>query len=115
MKEISLENIADGVAKELFTHELNKVANNIADANAGATAKRSITLKFDFAPDEEREEVKVTVSAKTSLAPIKSYTKTAYTGKRNGKPTLYSGDTKQTDMFDENVTGLAKKEKAGHA
>lgn len=115
MKPIGLDNIADGVASELFMHELDKVAANIVDQNAGATAKRSITLTFSFAPDEDREEVKVTVSAKTSLAPIKSYTKTSYVGKKNSKPALFSGDTKQIDMFDNGVSKIEKKEKAGHA
>lgn len=102
IKQVSLETIADGVASELFSHEIEKIARNIADKNTAPVAARSMTLKFDFKPDENREEVKVTVTAKTSLAPIKGYTKTVFTGQKDRQPALFSHDTKQIDMFTDN-------------
>lgn len=115
MKETNLETIADGVAAELFKHELGKVTQNIMDANTGALTKRKIVLEFVFAPDESREEVKITVSSKSTIAQVKSYTKTAHMGKKNGKATLYQADTKQIDMFDENVSGLEAKRAGANA
>lgn len=109
MKATTLDNIADGIATELFKHELEKVAGNIADVNTGATAKRKIVLTFEFSPDETREEAKVVVSSKATLAPVKAYSKTVYCGKHNGKPALYGADTKQIDMFDEGATPMTRK------
>lgn len=110
LKTVGLESIADGVAKELFEHEVAKIAANIFDKNTAPITERTLTLKFQFKPDENREEVKVTVSAATKLAPIKGYTKTVHAGKHNGKPALFGTDTRQIDMFDapEGVTQIGK-------
>lgn len=110
MKELNLETVADGAAKELFAREMAAVSENIYDQNTGAKAKRKITMTFEFEPDESRDEVRVVVQAKSTLAPVKAVTKTAHVGKRNGKVTLFAQDTKQVDMFDEE-TGIAKLEK----
>lgn len=109
MKKATLENIADGVAAELFSHELAKVMANIEDPNSSADAKRSITLTFEFSPDTDREEVKVLVSSKAKLTPVRSYGKTMYVGKQDGKTTLFGQDTKQTSIFSEGVTPMAQK------
>lgn len=109
IKQVSLDTIADGVALELFQHELSNVMKNIVDANTLATGKRKITLSFDFAPDEMREECKVLVSIESKLQPIKSYSKTAFVGNKNGAPALFQQDTKQIEMFDENVSSFTKK------
>lgn len=108
--EVSLDTIADGVALELFKHEMKQVCDNIADKNTSALGRRKITLTFEFAPDESRDEVKCNVSVKSSLEPIKGYNKTLYTGKKNGQNTLYAHDTKQLNIFDQGVTGLAGAE-----
>lgn len=110
MKEITLDTVADGVANELFAREMANISANILDQNTKAKGKRVLTMTFEFDPDEMREEVKVTVQAKAKIMPIKAYTKTAHVGKRNGKPTLYTSDTKQIDMFDED-SGIAKLDK----
>jgi len=110
MKETSLENIADGVAVELFAHEMKKLAKNIADPNTKPTSKRTITLTFEFAPDDAREEVHCHVSAKTKLVPTKGHSKTVHMGKRNGEPTLFGQDTKQMNMFDDGVSKIETKQ-----
>lgn len=102
MKPVTLGTIAGGVANELFATEMAKVAANIQDINTPHTAKRKITIEFMFAPDDERRETKVTVSAKTTLAPIKSFSKTVWCGKSGGKPTMYSQDDKQLNIIDIN-------------
>ena len=110
LKAVGLETIADGVAKEFFEHELAKIAANIFDKNTSPIGERTLTLKFAFKPDENREEVKVTVTSSTKLAPIKGHTKTVHAGRHNGKPALFGADTKQIDMFDapEGVTQIGK-------
>lgn len=103
LKAAELATIADGVANELFTHEIEKIARNIADLNTAPTTKRTVTLTFEFAPDEMREEVKVHVKAAAKLAPTKGYSKTVYCGKQDGRPTILSADPKQLDMFSQGV------------
>ncbi len=109
MKETNLQNICEGVANELFAREIKGVARNIDDVNTSALEKRKITLEFTFSPDEERRETRVTVTAKSSLAPIKSFSKTVWLGKNNGLPTMFGQDTRQIDMFDEGVTPLSDR------
>jgi hypothetical protein len=101
MKKANLATIADGAAEELFTHELAKIAKNILDPNCAAITGRSITLKFDFKPDESRDEVRVTVTSVAKLAPTKGYTRTLHAGKQDGKPQLFTHDVKQVEMFTE--------------
>lgn len=85
MKASTLQNIADGAAVELFGHELEKIAANIVDPNTKATAKRKVTLTFEFTPDEDREEVHCHVAAKSTMAAGRGYGKTVYAGKLDGK------------------------------
>lgn len=110
LKEVNLSTIAEGAAVELFQHELEKVANNIADQNTEAKAKRKIVLTFDFEPDNNREEVVVSVSSKITTAGIKGHSKTSFLGKMNGKPGIFAHDTKQLNMFDPSVAQMPKTE-----
>lgn len=112
MKEITLDNAGNGVAVELFKHEMDRVANNIADVNTKPDATRKITLTFEFKPDASRDEVKMHISAKSTLVPVKSYSRTAHFGKKNGKPTLLDQDEKQTELFDDSVSKLEVKKNA---
>jgi hypothetical protein len=107
LKETSLENIAEGVAKELFAHELAKVARNIGDVNTNATVKRKITLSFEFTPDDNRDESKIHVSCVSKLAPTKGFTRTVFVGKQNGVPTFFGQDTKQLEL-DTVSAGVSK-------
>lgn len=106
LKATTLANIADGVATELFAHEIKRVAKNIADPNTKAESKRVITMTFEFSPDENREEVNVHVEAKSKLANVKGHSKTVWCGKINGEPTIVGQDTKQLSMFDKEVAPI---------
>lgn len=110
--EVSLDTIADGVALELFKHEMKNVCDNIKDPNTAAMGKRKITMTFEFSPDAEREEVRCNVSVKSALEPIKGYNKTLYTGTKNGQNTLYAHDTKQISMFDQEVSPIGEARNA---
>lgn len=110
LKKASLSTIADGVATELFEREMGRVCRNIGDKNTSWKEKRKITLEFSFQPDESRDEVICHVTAKSKLAPVKSYKKTVFLGKMNGELSLFDRDTKQIDMFDNGVTAIPSKE-----
>lgn len=70
MKEKDILEIADGAIKEAVMVECSKVFNNIMDPNTRATAKRTVTIKLNFAPDDERQNVVVTAQADSKLCPL---------------------------------------------
>ena len=68
-KIATLNNIGDGLAGDLFQHELTKVLDNIADPRTSATAAREITITIKIKPDNEREVGEAEIKTKTKLAP----------------------------------------------
>lgn len=109
MKTVDLSTIAEGAAPELFSHELRRVLDNIADPNVAPAQKRSITLKFDFKPTKDRGSADVELTVKTHLPPTNGHAGSMFLHKVNGKVEAFQRDPKQADMFDENVKLMAAK------
>ena len=65
----SLLQMAKGAIQERVDYEVSKVIDNILDVNTDPTAKRKVTLTVELKPDEERQVVKITATAKSTLAP----------------------------------------------
>ena len=65
----SIMRMARGAFEERVDYEMDKVIQNILDPNTKATAKRKITLTIELAPDDERQTIGVSVTAKSTLAP----------------------------------------------
>lgn len=65
----SLLQMAKGAIQERVDYEVSKVIDNILDVNTDPTAKRKVTLTVELKPDEERTVVKITATAKSTLAP----------------------------------------------
>lgn len=72
MNTILFSDINGGAGEELFQAALTKVLANILDRNTSATAKRSVTIKVDCVPGEEREDLMYELSVSTKLAGAKS-------------------------------------------
>lgn len=68
-RAITLGNLANGGAEEVFQRELKKVLDNIADVNADWKVPRQITLSVKFIPNEKREGAAMVVQSATKLAP----------------------------------------------
>lgn len=71
----SILQMAKGAIEERVDYETNRVVDNILDPNTKAAAKRKITLTIEFAPDDNREQISVSVTAKSTLAatnPVKT-------------------------------------------
>jgi len=67
---LSLETLCGGAVTEKFNRALRKVSENILDPNTEVKPKREIVLKVTLSVDEEdREDVAVTASVTTKLAP----------------------------------------------
>ena len=65
----SILQMARGAFVERVDYEMHKVIDNILDPNTKATAKRKITLTIELVPDDERQQINVQVTAKSTLAP----------------------------------------------
>lgn len=64
----SILQMAKGAFEERVDYEMTRVIDNILDRNTKATAKRKITLTIELTPDDERRQIQVAVTAKSTLA-----------------------------------------------
>lgn len=67
--EKSILEMARGAITERVDYEMGRVLANILDPNTKAVAKRKITLTVEFIPDDERQTISVSVTAKSTLVP----------------------------------------------
>ena len=74
--KLSLVNIKEGAAVEMFDNQLNKVLSNIHDINT-SLKPREITLKVRFVPSEDRTLITLGVSCTSKLAVQDEETTTA--------------------------------------
>lgn len=65
---LTLKNLGDGQAVELFDIELQNVLENIADKDT-ADGARKINLVVKFKPDSDRAVTKIEIECKSTLAP----------------------------------------------
>lgn len=65
----SILDMATGAIKERVDYDVTKVIDNILDLNTKAQAKRKITLTIEFAPDEDRKKIAISVTSKATLCP----------------------------------------------
>ena len=85
--DLPLSQLAQGAIQEKLDYELNKVFDNIHDPNTKATDKRTVTIKLDFTPNENRQTVDVESNFTTKLANVEGVSTTVLTGRNmdNGK------------------------------
>lgn len=100
VKTLSMENFANGAAKELFDRELGKVMDNINDVNTDPKTTREITLTFKIKPDQMRKEAALSVSAKHKIAPVNTAQGQAFFGRNkvNGKLLAYGHNINQMEL-----------------
>lgn len=98
---INLENIADGIANDLFIAEMKKIAQNVADLKTKAEAKRTITMTFEFIPSDDRDELQVFVTAESKLATTKNPLRSVWCGEIDGEPVIVDRSTKQMSLFEQ--------------
>lgn len=84
-RTLTLSNLADGAAEELFQQALARVLENVDDPNTDAKARRVITLSFTVTPDEDRRTGKVAVSCSTRLAGISPMRVNIHIGRHDGR------------------------------
>jgi len=84
LEKISLETLGEGVVEEIFGREFVKVLENVLDINTEAKKKRTITLKFTFEPNEDRNMMRIWVDPGSTLAPQTGYASQAFIGREDG-------------------------------
>lgn len=65
----SILQMARGAIMERTDYEMARILENILDANTAPTAKRKLTLTLELKPDDGRQTISVSVTAKSTLAP----------------------------------------------
>jgi len=107
-QSITLANLGGGIASEAFEHALESILTNIQDPNTKAAAKRSIEIKIDILPSEDRKSVTYMVSSKTKLAAKNPAMGLAYIA-RNGK----KADLVQSNMLEQPLPFMQDGELVG--
>lgn len=81
---ITLQNIGNGAAEELFQAALSAALENIDDPNTDPKAKRAVTLVFTFKTDEDRRAGYVEIACGTKLAGIRPVSTRVFIGRHEG-------------------------------
>jgi len=100
-ESLKLSNLGNGGVEELFGIELQRVLKDVMNPNTNAEAKRSITLKVDFVPDENRDIGETIINLSSKLAGSSFSTRVAFGRDKTGKVEareLFSG---QQTLFDD--------------
>ena len=119
MNSMSLENLGQGAAIELFNVEMQHAMENIVDPNTDPKKARTVLLKVTLKPDEEREYASITVQVSSALAPIKPYTTHCFIGKDRHGVVATEHNPKQLNMdlykVDEIPSNVVPMERSGEA
>ena len=74
----SIMSMARGAFEERVDYEMDKVIQNILDPNTKATAKRKITVTIELKADDSRQNIGVSYTVKSALAPTNAVTTMLY-------------------------------------
>lgn len=86
MNEKSILEMARGGFLERVDYEMAKIIENILDANTKAVAKRKLTITMELTPDDDRQRVSVSFTARSALAPTSPMGTSLYiTADENGE------------------------------
>ena len=93
--EITLENLAEGGAVEIFNAELSKALENITDPNTDPKATREVKLVVKIKPHENRRSAAVSVAASAKLAAVKDVGTVVFIGRQAGKTVATASNAAQ--------------------
>lgn len=98
LEKVTLSNIGNGAAAELFNHELTRVLENISDPNTDADQTRKITLEFVIKPSPDRNMGSIAIKCSAKTAGVKPAAGSMYIVQKGNKTEGYRSDTKQIGM-----------------
>ena len=79
--EFNVSELQDGAVQEKIDHAVKEVFENIHDLNTEASVKRTVTAKFTFKANDNREVVDVIAEVSNKLAPQSAVGTTMLTGR----------------------------------
>jgi hypothetical protein len=86
MNNLALETLNQGAAVDRFNIALQQVFDNIQDPNTDPKKARTVTLKFTFHPNEDRDVANLKFDVVAGLAPIAPVETEVILGRdKNGK------------------------------
>lgn len=89
MKKKQILEMARGALMERADYELEKIIENILDLNTPAAKKRKLTVTIDLTPDENRQMVVISATAKSTLVATTPIQSTFWMGSdENGVPVM---------------------------
>ena len=100
-EKVSLVNLKDGAAIEMFDYELQRILDNIVDPNTNPETKREVTLKVSIKPDENREIGAVEITCVPKLAGQKSEMARIIIGRTGNRGEGRELVTAQQEMFQD--------------
>ena len=74
----SILQMCRGAIMERADYEMTRLIANALDPNTSATAKRKLTLTLELKPDDTRQNIAVSVTAKSALAATNPVTTSLY-------------------------------------
>jgi predicted HTH domain antitoxin len=72
MQKVTLTNLKQGAALEIWQREFDKVLENMADRNTKVKTAREITLTVKIVPTEDRCLGAVSIECKSKLAAVRA-------------------------------------------
>lgn len=74
----SILEMARGAFQERADYEMSRIVDNILDANTKADAARKLTLTLTLKPDDSRQNIAISRTAKSTLATTNPVTTSLY-------------------------------------
>lgn len=105
-QRVTLANLNEGVAEEVFAREWDRVLENIQDPNTDPEAKRVITLKIEVKADEPRRNALVTVVGSSKLSAMRGVARAAAIGVIDGERVAVQTTARQMGLFDESPPAI---------
>ncbi len=101
LRPIGLDELAEGAAGERWAHEFERLLDNILDPNRDPEAKRTIVLKVEVVPEEDRRSAKIGITVDSKLAPLSRVSQQIHLGRMagTGQPVAVRFDPGQHDIF----------------
>ena len=84
---MNFDNIGGGAAREKFEDELVKVLKNCLDPNTPPKKRRTIIMRVDITPNEQRDRATMVISTKAVLVEPKTFESMIFIGAdKDGSP-----------------------------
>lgn len=86
LEKKSIVQMAMGAIQERVDYEMSRIIDNIIDVNTKATGKRTLTIKIDLTPADDRKTIAVSAVAKSTLQATNAVATSLYvTSDHNGE------------------------------